>query len=98
MQLKEVIEAVKDRKLSKDQLETYRDSLSELFALMQVELADIRKEKALWWLSYQKESDVATGRAWAVTPHGQREIELSHYSKATEKMLASLKGRLYSIY
>ena len=98
MELREVILAVKEKNLTKTQLENYRDDLANIFAEMQFELAEIRKAKALYWLSDKKETDIATERAWAVTKQGQREIELSHYAKATEKILSSLKSRLYSVY
>lgn len=47
MKLRELIEAVKEEKLSKDQLENYRDNLSNLYAEMQFELAELEKQKAL---------------------------------------------------
>ena len=98
MQLKELLLAINEKRLTKQQLEVYSDDLANLYALMQLELADIRKEKALYWLSDKKESDKATERSWAVTAKGQREIELSHYCKAVEKVLSSLRSRIYSTY
>lgn len=98
MELRDLIIAVKEKNLSTEQIEAYRDELVNLFALMQLELADIRKAKALYFIDKKLETDRATERAWAVTKEGQREIELSHYSKATEKILSSLKSRLYKLY
>ena len=48
MQLKELIVAVKEKNLSKDQLEAYRDQMSHLFADMQFEMATLEKEEALF--------------------------------------------------
>lgn len=98
MKLIELIKAVNEKQLSKDELEKYRDELANLFAQMQFEIAEIRKNKAFYFVEKREKTDVMTERNWAVTKEGQREIELSHYCKATEKILSSLKARLYSIY
>ena len=98
MKLRELIEAVKDRQLSKSQLEEYRDDLAELFALMKLEMADIEKEEALYLNAATEESHVARKRAWKATQKGLRQIELDNYIGATAKMIDSLKSRLYSIY
>lgn len=98
MKLKELLLKVNEKQLSKEQIEAYRDELANLFALMQLELADLRKAKAIYFIEKREKTDVATERNWAVTKEGQREIELSHYCKAVEKILSSLKSRLYSVY
>ena len=45
---------------------------------------------------------VSTGaakkEAWRGTELGQRDIELTHYARATEKVLSSLKNRMYGTY
>lgn len=46
----------------------------------------------------EKRPDVEVKRMWRATPHGQRQIELSHYLKVTPKLLQSIKTRLYTIY
>jgi len=104
--LKELILAVKEKSLTKDQLENYRDEMSNLFAQMQFELADIEKEKALYFETVKNEfvmsknqmSDISIKRAWQSTKSGLREIELKRYCLATKEMLSSLKSRLYIIY
>ena len=98
MKLLELIKKVNDKELSKEQLESYRDEIVNLFAQMQFELAQIRKDKAVYFLEKREKTDIGTERNWQVTAEGQREIELSHYSKATEKILSSLKSRLYQLY
>ena len=42
--LSELIISVKEHNLSKDQLENYRDQLSNLYAEMNIEMADLEKE------------------------------------------------------
>lgn len=97
MKLIDLIKAVNDRKLSRPQLEEYRDDMSSLYAQMQWELADIRKAKAIYFDENKQPSDKATERRWQVTKEGLREIELTHYAKGTEKMLSSLKSRIYDM-
>lgn len=97
-QLTSLLEAVREPNLSKDKLEGYRDELSNLFALMHLELAEVRKAKALYFDQHPEKTDKATERKWQVTPEGLREIELSHFSKGVEKVLSSLKSRLYNVY
>ncbi len=98
MKLRELLEAVKEKSLTKTQLEAYRDDLSNLFALMQLELADIRKAKAMYIFESEEKTMAAKDSSWAASQKGQREIELSHYCKACEKVISSLKSRLYQIY
>ena len=49
MKLHELILAVKEKNLSKEQLEDYSDQMSNLFAEMMLELADVEKEKAIYF-------------------------------------------------
>lgn len=102
MKLIELIEKVKERNLTKDQLEGYRDQLSGLFAQMQLEMADLEKLKAMFFhtmkLANEKLSDISIKRDWQSTKEGLREIELKRYCLATKEMLNSLKSRLYSLY
>ena len=98
MKLLELIKSVNEKSLTREQLEAYRDEIVNLFAQMQFELADIRKKKAIFFLEQKEKTVAATEVKWQASPEGQREIELSHYSKATEKILSSLKSRLYELY
>ncbi len=102
MTLKELMEAVKEKNLTKDQLEEYRNDMSNVYAMMQFELADIEKEKARFFYDMKniapKDSDVSIKRNWQSTQYGLREIELKRYCLATKELLNSLKSRLFSIY
>lgn len=97
-QLSQLLEAVKEKNLSKEKLGEYRDELANLAAQIQLELADLKKAEALYLLDHAKETAIATKTAWNATKEGQRLIELSHYYKACEKILSSCKSRLYEIY
>jgi hypothetical protein len=98
MKLRDLIIAVNEKNLTKTQLEEYRDDMANVYALMQLELADIRKEKALYEFGHQSDKATERARSWAASQKGLREIELAHYCKAVEKLLSSLKSRLYSTY
>lgn len=98
MQLSELIIAVKEEGLSKDQLENYRDQMSNLFAQMQIEMSNLEKEEALY-MNQNSEKSVAQRKIeWKATLSGQRLITLKRYCLATKELLNSLKSRLYSIY
>lgn len=99
--LKELIIAVQEKNLSKDQLEDYRDNMANISARMFLEMADIdieKKEAIFFSEKDPKETDVSTKRHWQVTTEGLRQIELKNYIKACDKLLSSLKSRLYSAY
>lgn len=99
MTLQELIISVKEKNLSKDQLENYRDELSGLFAQMQLEMADLEKAEAIYLENWEEQmTAVARKNKWKATQQGQRLIVLKRYCLATKEMLNSLKSRLYSIY
>lgn len=97
MKLSELILAVKEKNLTKEQIEAYRDEISSLYAQMQMEMAELEKEEAL----FMEKTDTTVARAkvlWKATEKGQRLIVLKRYERATKELLNSLKSRLYSIY
>lgn len=96
MKLQELIEAVKDEKLTKEQLELYQDQLSSLFAQMQLELADLEKMEARYPQENFK-SAVERKTSWKATPAGQRLIELKRYSIATKELINSVKSRTFRL-
>ena len=99
MKLAELIIAVKEKNLSKDELEAYRDQMSHLFAEMQIEIADLEKEEAIFMEKGVEDTSVAQKKIyWKATEKGQRLIVLKRYCLATKELLNSLKSRLYSIY
>lgn len=98
MKLLELFQAVKDDKLSKDQLEAYHKELSELYTQMHLEMGQVKKRKGMFMLNNPELNGVAMKRKWDGSEDGQREIELKSYIQATSAQLKSLKSRLYSIY
>lgn len=102
MTLTELIVAVKEKNLTKDQLENYRDEMSHVYADMQVELSEVEKAKALFFDTNKniapELTDISIKRKWQANQLGLREIVLKRYCLATKELLNSLKSRLYSIY
>jgi len=106
MTLNELIISVKEKNLSKEQLEQYADELSNLFSQMQLEMADLEKAEALFMASNNsitingEEKDLTVAQKkinWKATKEGQRLIVLKRYSLACKEMLNSLKSRTYRL-
>lgn len=99
--LKETLLAVRDTKLSKKQVEDYFDELTHLFSSVCLELADLKKKEALYFMSEREKepdaSDVSIKRKWRVKPEGQRMIDLEVYKSVIPRELSSLKNRIYAL-
>ena len=95
MNLAEVLKAVKEEHLNLNQLEDYSFALTNLYADMQLALAEVRKKKALYFVEHPEKTVAGTGIKWSASTDGLREIDLSHQCRATEKVLSSLKSRIY---
>ena len=98
MKLLELFQLVKDDSLQKDQLEEYHKIMSEMYAEMHLQMADIKKKKAIFMLKDPEKTGVDKNREWGGSEEGLREIDLKGYIRATSTHLKSLKNRLYSIY
>lgn len=96
MTLSELITKVKEKNLSKEELEDYHSQLSSLFAQMMMEMADLEKEEALY-MGKKWEASVAQVKIWwKATESGLRLIMLKRYSLATKELINSLKSRIYT--
>ena len=98
MTLLELFQGISDVSLSKEQVEDYHTALTSLYAQMNLELADLEKLEAIYFLKETQDSDIKTKRHWNGSKEGQRMITLKRYIKASDKALSSLKNRLYSRY
>lgn len=96
--LSDLFKSVSEPNLSKQALEDYHTRLSALYAQIHEEMAELEKTEALQMLESDLPTDIAKKRAFNGTGNGQRLIELKHYSKGAEKLLSSLKNRMYSQY
>lgn len=105
-QLTTLLEKVQERNLTKTDLEAYHTELTNLFAQILIEASELEKEEALYFLEAKEiyrtthegkdTSDIAVKRLWRGTEKGQRLITLKAYSKAIEKVLSSLRNRIYA--
>jgi len=99
--LKDLITSVSEERLDKDQLEAYHTQISGLYASLQLEMAIVEKEKALYFekqmATYPDSSDISIKRQWLAGARGQREIELKRYLLATKELISSLKSRIYKL-
>ena len=98
MKLQELFAKIKEDSLTKEQLEHFHREMSEVYAMMHLELGDIKKRKAMFMLTDPEKTAVAKSREWGGTQDGQREITLKSYIKATSTHLSSLRSRLYNLY
>lgn len=96
--LADLFKEVSELNLTKQALEDYHTQLSALYGQMRIEMAELEKAEAMNILDTSLPTDIAKKRAFNGTPLGQRLIELKNYSKGTEKILSSLKNRMYSQY
>lgn len=96
--LTELLTAVKEESLTKTQLDHYHTALSSLYADLQLEIASLKKDKALFEASDPNKSVAKMKVEWKGTEKGQRLIQLEGYARATSTQLRSLKNRLYAVY
>lgn len=98
MNLRELLIAVKDENLPLQMIEKYRDEMVHLHSEMQMQLAEVEKEEAVFIASCPDDfTDAARKRVWRAEPRGQRQIELNRYVKAISKEIDSLKSRVYRL-
>lgn len=97
--LKDLILAVKEKNLTREQLEDYGDQLSNLFAEMMLEIAELEKTEAEYMADpLFEELSVAERKVqWKGRPTGLRLIMLKRYVVATKEMINSLKSRVYRL-
>lgn len=100
LEIRGLLDEVKEQFLSKDKLENYHSQLSNIYSDIQFEIADIKKLRAVFFFERinKETSDISIKRSWEVTPEGLRLIELEASVKSISKILSSLKSRLYATY
>ncbi len=103
MNLLELLKAVKEENLTKTDLDNYHTALSGLYSDLQLEIATLKKEKAIYEAtaftnSQRTQTAVEIKTLWKASEKGQRLIQLEGYARATSTQLRSLKNRLYNTY
>ena len=99
-QLSNLLTAVKEKNLNKEQLEDFYSQMIHLNTQILIERAELRKKEAFFFMDSKQvdpnESDTSIKRRWRVTSEGQRLLELEAYKSALPKELDSIKTRIYS--
>lgn len=98
MNLNDLISLVKEEGLTKSALESYHTQLTNLYALYSLEMADLEKAEAIYISGLKEGTNVARKASWAVTEAGQKQIDVKHSLRALDKLLSSVKNRIYSRY
>lgn len=94
----ELANRVREQNLNKDQLEGYYAELTALFTEMSLETATLEKQEAIFLNECGEKTRTGAERQWYAREQGQRQIELKHTLRATEKLLSSIKHRIYNSY
>ena len=100
MNLKDLLLAVREKTLTKTQLEDYHTTLTALFGDIKDEQAEKEKGQAIFMYE-KRDSGVSNEKnkwEWKASPEGQRLIELKALAGSVSKQLSSLKNRIYSRY
>lgn len=97
-QLQTLIEEVKQENLTKGELENLYARLTHIYSLAHMETSDKEKLEAVYFLNHTEKNDVSARRKFSGSPDGLRLIELKHVIKSLEKLLSSVKHRLFNSY
>lgn len=97
MKLRELLEAVKDKSLTKEQIEDYHKDMIHMNTMLLFEIAELKKAEAFYLMDSKEETHAGRTRGWRVTEKGQRLIELEFYRRAVSKEVESLKTRIYAM-
>jgi len=95
MTLRELINSVKEQKLSKEELEGYFDQLCILEAELHLEISDLERTHALYLDNSEEKTHADKERKFNATKEGLRLKELKKYVEAIKPLLASVKSRIY---
>jgi hypothetical protein len=98
MALETLIKAVQEQNLTKTALEGYYDALTGLYSAIHLELARLEKEEALYLVNFKLKTAIDTTRQWNASQSGQRLIQLDHEARIVEKLLSSIKHRLFNTF
>ena len=94
----DTLNAVKDRNLTKTQLEDFHSTLCELRSGIKLELADVLKAKSLFLVEKPKEIGETRHKiTWQASSLGQREIELKNYVGSVNSAIEGVKTRIYAL-
>lgn len=98
MNIQDIILKIEEGNLTKNELEDYSSMLDVLGAKLELNLADIEKEEAMFLANSDEKSRAGAERAWNATLAGQNEILLKRQLRAISKLASSVKTRIFQKY
>lgn len=99
MTFDELLEKVNEDEFDKHVLEHYHSELCSLKARFHRELAQLKKEKALFMVKRDAGVSIASRKEeWDATPRGQRKFDMEGYIASAKSAIDSVKSKLYSFY
>jgi hypothetical protein len=95
MDIRTIITEIKEANLGKKELEDYSSMLDILSAEMELELANLEKEEAMFLANCEEKTRSGATTKWEASESGQKEITLKRQLRATSKLASSVKTRIY---
>lgn len=95
MDIKTIINEIKESNLTKDKLEEYSSMLDILCAEYELELADVEKAEAMFLADCGEKTRAGATTLWEASDLGQKEITLKRQLRAISKLASSVKTRIY---
>lgn len=93
--IKDIILGIKEQNLTKFDLENYASMLDILSAELELELATVEKEEALFLANSKEKTRNGAERVFNASELGQKEIELKRNLRAISKLASSVKTRIF---
>lgn len=95
MTIQEIIKGIKEENLTKYDLENYSSMLDVLSAEMELSLANIEKEEAMFIANCGEKTRAGAVTKWEASEKGQEGIQLKRNIRAVSKLASSVKTRIY---
>jgi len=93
---KELLEAIKDENLSKEQLEDYYTKICQLRSDLSLAIAELVKKEAVFMGEPSEKSVASIKIDWKKTAEGQKLIEYKGLYGALSNAKDGIKNRIYS--
>lgn len=97
MNLREILDRVRDEGLSKTELQHFEIALATLYEKYQYKQADLEKKEAIF-LESMEGSEASRIRRWKATDDGKLLIDIDHQIPVINKWYGSVKSRLIQMY
>lgn len=94
----QVAKSLREDKLSRDQLEDLFNSLSSLYAEMEIRMGELEKEEAIFLNECGEKTRAGAEMKFNATEKGQESITLKHNLRALSKLISSVKHRVIAVY